>query len=307
MTVLRIVQIAADDFESAALTVDETLNRSMRAMIHRERARLCPLTKMQTHSVSIVAAFVALIACQSCSKDAPIEQPSMATVYSSKIGAVDIEVDYAKGADPYTGTVAGIDLWMLFKTNATRLLNAGNGSKTLTVPTTLAAMQELTDIAGTSFTSEQIFDIAKNHRNVVNTSSTASFYVLFLPGYFEENGKQRTDVLGLSFGGTGIIAMFKPVIENGVTGPASVLIEQSTLIHEFGHAVGLVNNGVPLQSVHQDSAHDAHCGNVDCVMYYQNEGAFFARAFIAGIVSDTAVLFDSACLADIDAFASAQK
>jgi hypothetical protein len=255
--------------------------------------------------LQLLAALAASIACGSCSKEVPPEEVNPAKLYSSKITSVDIEVHYGKGAEPYTGTFAGVDLWTLFRTNATRLVNAGNKFKTLTVPTTLPSMQELSDVTGTTFTVQQILDIARAHRRVANDSSIASFYVLFLPGYYQADGEKKTAVLGISIAGTGVVAIFKPVIENAA-GPTGVLIEQSTLIHEFGHAIGLVNEGVPLVSAHQDSAHGAHCANTSCVMYYQNEGAFFARSFISGITSDTAILFDSDCLADLDAFASAQ-
>jgi hypothetical protein len=256
----------------------------------------------------IIAALAASMACGSSSKDAANDQstPTPTTVYSSKISSVEFEVDYAKGAKPYTGSFAGGDLWNLFKANATRLVNAGNKSKSVTVPTTLGAMQELADVTGTAFTSQQILDIAKAHRDTKDTPSSASFYILFLPGYYVENGATNTAVIGLSFAGTGVIAIFKPVIENAAAGPTGVLIEQSTLVHEFGHAIGLVNEGVSLSSAHQDTAHGAHCTNTSCVMYYQNEGAFFARAFTSGITSDASILFDAPCLADIDAFASAQ-
>ena len=41
--------------------------------------------------------------------------------------------------------------------------------------------------------------------------------------------------------------------------------------HEFGHILGLVNNGTPVQSDHHDTANGAHCDVEDCLMYWQAE------------------------------------
>ncbi len=71
-----------------------------------------------------------------------------------------------------------------------------------------------------------------------------------------------------------VIAMFKDVIAstNSLTNPnTSRYVEQSTIVHEVAHAIGLVNNGISLTSAHQDSPHGAHCTNDRCVMYYTNE------------------------------------
>ena len=99
-----------------------------------------------------------------------------------------------------------------------------------------------------------------------------------------------------------IIAMFKPVIESTSVGPLGVVeryVEQATLVHEFGHAVGLVNNGLPLTSEHHDAEHGAHCNNEDCVMYYQVEGASAMVDFVLNrVTSGDVVLFADDCLAD---------
>jgi hypothetical protein len=79
-------------------------------------------------------------------------------------------------------------------------------------------------------------------------------------------------------------------------------VEQSTLVHELGHAIGLVNNGVPLVSAHQDGPHGAHCTDTSCVMYWQNEGASAMAAWATQyVLSNSTILFKADCLADVDA------
>jgi hypothetical protein len=102
--------------------------------------------------------------------------------------------------------------------------------------------------------------------------------------------------------------MFKPVIRSSVgrDGSTSVarFVEQSTLIHEFGHAIGLVNHGMRLTTMHQDTAHGAHCTNDKCTMFWANEGAVSASKFARQyVITGSEILYGAECLADIDALA----
>jgi hypothetical protein len=79
-------------------------------------------------------------------------------------------------------------------------------------------------------------------------------------------------------------------------------VEQATIIHELGHAFGIVDNGVPMVTPHRDTDHGAHCDNDKCVMYYLNEGASDATAFVRDkVLTGNQILFDAHCLADADA------
>jgi len=86
-------------------------------------------------------------------------------------------------------------------------------------------------------------------------------------------------------------------------GAVPKFVEQSTLIHEMAHALGFVNNGLPLKTAHQDSAHGAHCSNPNCVMYYLNEGKSDMVNFVQQyILSGNTVMMDSQCLQDAQSF-----
>ena len=234
-------------------------------------------------------------------------QPSALDVLSPKYSSVSIEVDYATNAAPYVGAggLTQSDLWQITEDNLARIFQ--KSAKTLTVPHTLDKMEALTDVASGTYTTQKILDIAAAHRGTAPSAGTsASFYVVFLDGYLEDAGAPQMNVIGVSIGDTGVVAMFKPVIASTGTGigGSAMNVEQSTLVHELGHALGLVNNGVPLASQHQDTAHGAHCTNTKCTMYWENEGkasavAFAQQAFGQG--SD--ILYGAECLADIDAVA----
>ncbi len=199
------------------------------------------------------------------------------------------------------------DIWSVTRTNMQRALQG----KTITVPSALSDMEELTDVTGTTFRSADVLDIAQRHRTTISTATLVSYYVVFLNGYFvDDAGKVQKNVLGVTAGDSGVIAMFKPVIRSASGGraatSASMFVEQSSLVHEIGHALGLVNSGIPLSTKHQDSAYGAHCTNERCVMYWLNEGAADATDFVRQYVSTgSEILFGSECLADLDA--AAQK
>ena len=210
------------------------------------------------------------------------DQPPATVVFGSTTDTVEIEVDYAKGAAPSTGIVPGVgaDAWGLFATNAKRIFAKTTTTKTLTIPSTLAEMEAL-DITGDSFTEDDILAIADAHRNKRSAGALATFYVVWLPGYFDDGHGVKKDVLGVTIGATGVTAMFKGAIDasSGAVGFQSALLEQFTLLHEFGHAVGLVDNGIQPATAHRDTSHGAHCSNPACAMYHANEGIAAALNF----------------------------
>src|SRR4051812_30033277 len=109
----------------------------------------------------------------SCGSDSPsgaarYNQPSSDVLFSATVARVTIEVDYVKGAEPYTGSLGTFgDTWALFRTNAARVFQ--RSPKALVVPTTLEAMEAI-DVKGTTFTTDQILAIADAHRDAKNSA-----------------------------------------------------------------------------------------------------------------------------------------
>ena len=65
-------------------------------------------------------------------------------------------------------------------------------------------------------------------------------------------------------------------ISGGVTQPSRTQVEATVLRHEFGHNMGLVGNGTPTQSDHQEQG--AHCTTDGCLMEADVETTdFFAN------------------------------
>jgi predicted Zn-dependent protease len=251
----------------------------------------------------VTAVAVAVASCSSQSAGGGSSQPSSAELFSSQITSVTVEIDYQTGAEPYTGSAGRLkDVWQVTRDNVDRVFS--KSAKALTLPTTLPQMQPLTDVTATTFTTDDVLAIASKHRDTPSAGSMASFYVVFLNGYFSDGATAQKDVLGVSIGHTGVLAMFKPVIAGTDSAGVARFVEQSTMVHELGHAFGLVDNGVAMASPHEDAAHPAHCTNEKCAMYWANEGASAAVTFVRQVlVTGSNVLYGPECLGDVDAAA----
>lgn len=249
-------------------------------------------------------AFLALALLLTACSDEPVgpEQPTSNELFGSDFTEVVVEVDYADGAEPTTGGgVAADDPWQLLEGNLDALFD---GTKQLTVPHALSEMEAIGAVEGASFDTGALLDLADQHRDRASGDGVATFYVIYVDGTYEKGGESQDNVLGVSIGDTGVVAMFAPVIRSagGPVGVVERYVEQAVLVHELGHAVGLVNNGLALTSEHHDAEHGAHCSNEDCVMYWTVEGVSGAVEFVQEYVtSGETILFGPECLGDAHA------
>ncbi len=241
-----------------------------------------------------------LFACLGVSCDgggSPVE-----AFYSDGTNSIVVEIDFMPEAEPYIEeTEWGVSIWDFFRSHLEALVGP---AKTVTVPRELSEMERV-DAGDGKYTADEILALADVHRQFpAQQGATVSLYILFLDGFYVVDGEERAEVLGVSLGDSGVIAIFKPALTDFVyQGQVQIFTEQSVLIHETGHALGLVDNGVPMVSDHQDEEHFGHCSNPHCVMYWANEGGRDLLEFLARqSPSVDSVLFGEECLADVHAF-----
>lgn len=230
--------------------------------------------------------------------------------YFSSTTRLTIEVAYESGHAPYTDTKitlsdgAPSSLWNLLEENLNALYLGRNPFPIIAVPKTLNEMQELPVQGKTSWTVADIMALAKEHRKGTSSETQSYFWVVFLGGHFNDGKEDKKSMVGVSLGGTTILAIFKDVVRE--TGEDESLVqryvEQATLVHELGHALGLVNNGLPMHQDHHDSEHALHCKNPDCVMYWLNEGKTDLIGFVKKLMKGHVIMFDQQCLEDARKF-----
>lgn len=247
----------------------------------------------------------------------PYDLPS--SFFSSGVTEFVVEVDYevgptptppaasAQGAEPYVGvTQSGLPYWNIFENNLKKATQSKNPVPTVIVPKTMAEMHPIPYQNKQTWTPSEIYNLAESIRTQRSTSNQGVFFILFLAGYLDDEnspGSPNPNVIGVSLSGTTIIAIFKPVVRSSgnQSGLVPIYVEQSTMVHEVGHALGLVNNGLPMLTSHQDSSHGAHCSNPNCTMYWENEGIANLKSFLQRVMlpGGSTTLFGSECLNDL--------
>jgi hypothetical protein len=213
---------------------------------------------------------------------------------------VVVEIYYEPGAEPFVGnTTNGTPFWNIVDDNLKAVFQYRSTPPTVVVPKTLAEMSVLPAQNKSTWTTNEVFDLYTKYRGTDPTPTEARFYVYFLKG----NATESVNTIGYSLDGTPIIAIFKNVVTANGGVLAQKYVEQSTIVHELGHALGLVNNGIPMKIAHQDTANGHHTTNSNCVMYWQNEGMADMLRFIQKIAATGSnVLWGPQVLADVQAF-----
>ncbi len=250
--------------------------------------------------------FFLLTFISACKEDEqPMEPlPSELERFYSVVNEIVVEVAYEPAAPPSFADVTLGNPWVITKGNIEALFANSSKPVTVNIPNSLSDATPIPDQNDNSYTIDEILNLADQFRTIENTDTTGTIFVLFLDGFLEQEGEIRDNVIGVNIVPTTVTAVFKPVINNtSLLGRVRTFTEQSTIVHELGHALGLVNNGVPITSPHHDTNNGAHCLNTDCVMFFQNEGAGNLSAFVQQfIASGDVVLFGDECLLDTNEY-----
>lgn len=225
------------------------------------------------------------------------------TRYFQQSSLVELEVHFEPGVEPFVGnTLQGRPYWGILQENLTSIFQYRSAPPVLTVPKTLAEMHATPTQNHSDWTSADILALHARAKIADPAAGAARFYIYFVKGNYSDAGGRQTGVIGVNIGNTPVIAIFKEVIQNNVSnpnGPAAKFIEQSTLVHEMGHALGFVDLGVPMATNHLDGAHPGHTTNTNCVMYWLNEGVSDLQAFVQQyLVSNSVVMWGPEVLQD---------
>jgi predicted Zn-dependent protease len=242
-----------------------------------------------------------IVVISSCSKEDKTDFDSVNHFYQNASELI-IEVAYEEGATPYISS-GGNNIWSFTEYNISALFEGRNRPILVSVPNQLAQMTEIPNQNKQSYNNDDIRKLAAEYKKMQSDETRGVIFLVFLDGYYFFNGSVQNNVVGVSVGKFAV-AVFKPVIESipsGLFGNSRPNVEQATVVHEIGHALGLVNNGVDMEEDHQDVQHGKHCTNEDCVMFWLNESAGDMSSFIgSGIFGNNQpkLVFGQECLND---------
>jgi len=134
---------------------------------------------------------------------------------------------------------------------------------------------------------EDVRDIGwSTKQNTPQMGDTLTWFVMFPAGLYEDSS-----VLGVAVDAS-TIAIFGDSIDEaeGPFGrPSSEEVENSVLVHEVGHLLGLVNLVYTSPSNHEDADHEGHSNNQDSVMYWAIESTRLRNVIFGTLPND----FDS--------------
>ncbi|AEM70383.1 hypothetical protein Murru_1341 [Allomuricauda ruestringensis DSM 13258] len=196
-----------------------------------------------------------------------------------------IEIQYVQGLKPSTST---LDHFENFLTERLRK-SGGITIELVEIPSPGQDTYSITDVR----------NLEDDIRTAYNQGSTLKVFGLFLDGAYSENSENGS-VLGVAYRNTSFVIFAETIREfsGQPLAPSTTVLESTVLDHEFGHLLGLVNAGTPLQSAHQDTEHGRHCTAEDCLMFWTAEtGEGLINMISGGNIPE----LDAACLADLQA------
>lgn len=147
---------------------------------------------------------------------------------------------------------------------------------------------------GTTYSAADIRALEEEHREIFTSGDTLATYLLVVDGqYTQEN------VLGIAYYNTSTALFGEKIQDNtgGLGQPTKRRVEATVAMHEFGHIMGLVDNGTDMQEPHRDPDNGRHCDDDRCLMYY----AVRTTDFLANLLDSGPPPLDQNCLDDLQA------
>lgn len=177
----------------------------------------------------------------------------------SDFSSLTIELVYTNSFRPEASSILG------FKNFVQDLVNKPGGIQYIE--------RVIPDQAGAPFSIEEIREIENANRSVFNQGDDLAVYVFFSNGA-SENDTNNSVTLGTAYRNTSIVIYQKTLEFITQTDPDVLpILEQTTLNHEMGHLMGLVNiQNDDIHQVHEDPDSNKHCVHEDCLMYFDATG-----------------------------------
>ena len=222
-----------------------------------------------------------------CKKDENSNSSSQSITPQSFLAADDytsliIEVKYIEGFSPTQESLNNLKSFLSAR------LNKPNGITIIT--------SSLPSQGRTSYSLTDIRYLEKLNRQYKSINKILTAYIFFADGGYIED-TENTKILGIAYGTTSA-AIFEKTIKNysgGLAQPTQEVLETTIINHEFGHLLGLVNNGSKMLNNHQDLTHGHHCTNENCLMYYKVETSDIIGNLIGGNIPE----LDVDCINDL--------
>jgi predicted Zn-dependent protease len=203
----------------------------------------------------------------------------------AKYNTMTIEINYINGFEPSDQSISDLVSFL------SQRLNKGGG---ITFTKSAISVSNY----GSTYTIANVQDIEKANRKNVTKGSTLTSYILFLDKSYAGNTSSG-QILGITYANSSVVIFENTImsLSGGLGQPSRSLLETTVLEHEFGHVMGLTNNGSSMQTAHQDTPNGKHCNNNACLMYYAVE----TSDVVQNLLGSSPPVLDANCLNDLRA------
>jgi hypothetical protein len=227
----------------------------------------------------ILSLFLFIICADACKKDKrewllPIKPHDFLS--SSKYEILTIEIVYVEGYQPTGQSLVNLKNFLDERLNKPGGINY--------------VYKSIASPGKSFYTIDDLREIEKDNRMAYSKHKTLETFIFFADAQYTDG-----NVLGITYGNSSY-AVFEKSIDNnsgGIGQPQKTILETTVEEHEFGHLLGLVDNGTKMVTAH--SANGKHCNNQDCLMYYATETADIMANIMGGEVPP----LDNNCIADL--------
>ena len=141
-----------------------------------------------------------------------------------------------------------------------------------------------------------IRNMEKQFRTNFSKGKTLAVFVFCGAGDYSGNSG-NSKVLGIAYDNTSLALFGKTIhaYSGGLTQPPRSVLESTVTEHEFGHLIGLVDNGTNMVQYHRDVENGHHCDKKDCLMYYAAE----TTDIISNLLGGEVPALDNYCVRDL--------
>jgi hypothetical protein len=196
--------------------------------------------------------------------------------------SLTVDVVYVEGLEPTATTVQAL------KSYLESVLNKPSGINVV--------LRSIPSPGAGIYSVETLKQVEFDQRTENTDGERLTAFIFFADGEYV-NSTENSKILGVAYDYSSMAIFAQSVHDNsgGPGKPSTAKLETTAVNHEFSHILGLVNNGTPMTVDHHDNAHDGHCTNENCLMYYLAESS----EIVPDLFGTATPVLDADCRADL--------